>query len=38
MPAAGITLPDAIFVINKRTGDPAEKTLTDKLLQDISGG
>jgi type II secretory pathway component PulF len=38
MLAAGITLSDAISVINKRTVDPAEKTLTDKLLQDISGG
>jgi type II secretory pathway component PulF len=38
MLAAGITLSDAIFVINKRTVDPAEKKLTDKLLQDISGG
>ncbi|MDR1173226.1 MAG: type II secretion system F family protein [Puniceicoccales bacterium] len=38
MLAANITLSDAISIINKRTGNPAEKFLTDKLLQDISGG
>jgi type IV pilus assembly protein PilC len=38
MLAAGITLSDAISIVNKRTGNPAEKVLTDKLSQDISGG
>ncbi|MDR0741856.1 MAG: type II secretion system F family protein [Puniceicoccales bacterium] len=38
MLTASITLSDAISIINKRTGSLAEKFLTDKLLQDISGG
>ncbi|MDR2432407.1 MAG: type II secretion system F family protein [Puniceicoccales bacterium] len=38
MLAAEITLSEAISIINKRTVNPAEKFLTDKLSQDISGG
>ncbi|MDR2603140.1 MAG: type II secretion system F family protein, partial [Puniceicoccales bacterium] len=38
MLAANITLSEAISIINKRTTNPAEKFLTDKLSQDISGG
>ncbi|MDR2779447.1 MAG: type II secretion system F family protein [Puniceicoccales bacterium] len=38
MLAAKITLSDAISIINKRTANSAEKTMTDKMLQDISGG
>jgi type II secretory pathway component PulF len=38
MLSARITLSDAISIINKRTVNPAEKFLTDKLSQDISGG
>ncbi|MDR1457896.1 MAG: type II secretion system F family protein, partial [Puniceicoccales bacterium] len=38
MLTAKITLSDAISIINKRTVNPAEKFLTDKLSQDISGG
>jgi type II secretory pathway component PulF len=38
MLAAGITLSDAISIINKRTVNPGEKFLADKLSQDISGG
>ncbi|MDR2776787.1 MAG: type II secretion system F family protein [Puniceicoccales bacterium] len=38
MLSASITLSEAISIINKRTGSSAEKFLTNKLLQDISGG
>jgi type II secretory pathway component PulF len=38
MLAAGIALSDTISVTNKRTVDPTEKTLINKLLHDISGG
>jgi type II secretory pathway component PulF len=38
MLSASITLSDAISIINRRTVNPAEKFLTNKLSQEISGG